>query len=81
MKSLIVGMLALAVFAAPCVYDVNSQEPSPFVAVVTAVGLQGKKEGVTAETVAPLFSSGLVGFVLEWSRSAQCGGIGFEKKV
>ncbi|MBP1862263.1 hypothetical protein [Rhizobium herbae] len=41
MKRLIVGMLALAVFAAPCVYDVFSPEPSPFVAVVTAVGLHG----------------------------------------
>ncbi|WP_426230453.1 hypothetical protein [Pararhizobium sp. DWP3-4] len=41
MKRLIVGMLALAVFAAPCVYDVVSPEPSPLVAVATAVGLQG----------------------------------------
>jgi len=39
MKRLIVGMLVLAVFAAPCVYDVFSPEPSPFVAVVAAVGL------------------------------------------
>lgn len=38
MKRLIIGMLALAVFAAPCVYDVFSPEPSPLAA---AVGLLG----------------------------------------
>jgi hypothetical protein len=41
MKRLIIGMLALAVFAAPCVYDVLSNEPSPLAAIATAVGLQG----------------------------------------
>jgi hypothetical protein len=40
MKRLIVGMLALAVFAAPCVYDVFSPEPSPMAALATAIGLQ-----------------------------------------
>nr|WP_299501616.1 hypothetical protein [uncultured Rhizobium sp.] len=40
MKRLIVGMLALAVFAAPCVYDVFSTEPSPMGALAAVVGLQ-----------------------------------------
>lgn len=39
MKRLIVVMLALAVFAAPCVYDAFSQEPSPMAALAAAVGL------------------------------------------
>jgi hypothetical protein len=41
MKRLIVGMLALAIFAAPCVYDVFSPEPSPMAALAAAVGPQG----------------------------------------
>ncbi|MCW0001007.1 hypothetical protein OE766_22495 [Pararhizobium sp. YC-54] len=41
MKRLIIGMLVLAVFAAPCVYDASSPEPSPMAALATAVGLQG----------------------------------------
>lgn len=41
MKRLIVGMLALAIFAAPCVYDVFSPEPPPMVALAMAVGLPG----------------------------------------
>lgn len=41
MKPLIVGILALAVFAAPCVYDAFSAEPSPMAALAAAVGLQG----------------------------------------
>jgi hypothetical protein len=41
MKRLIISMLALAVFAAPCVYDVFSPEPSPVAAVARALGLQG----------------------------------------
>lgn len=41
MKRLIIGMLALAVFAAPCVYDVFSPEPSPLAVVATAAGLLG----------------------------------------
>lgn len=39
MKCLIVGMLALAVFAAPCIFDVFSQEPSPLTALAAAIGL------------------------------------------
>jgi hypothetical protein len=41
MKRLVVGILALAVFAAPCVYDAFSPEPSPIAALAAAVGLQG----------------------------------------
>lgn len=41
MKRLIIGMLALAVFAAPCVYDVFSDEPSPLAAMAAAAGLHG----------------------------------------
>ncbi|HTN60552.1 MAG TPA: hypothetical protein VL147_03255 [Devosia sp.] len=41
MKRLIVVMLALAVFAAPCVYDVLSPELSPMAALATAMGLPG----------------------------------------
>ncbi len=40
MKRLIIGILALAVLAAPCVYDVFSDEPSPLAAIATAAGLQ-----------------------------------------
>lgn len=39
MKRMIVGMLALAVFAAPCVYDVFSPEPSPIAALATVMGI------------------------------------------
>ncbi|CAN7580936.1 hypothetical protein LJR255_004183 [Pararhizobium sp. LjRoot255] len=41
MKCLVVGMLALAVFATPCIYDAFSLEPSPMAALAAAVGLQG----------------------------------------
>jgi hypothetical protein len=41
MKRLIIGLLVLAVFAAPCIYDVLSPEPSPLAAVALAVGFQG----------------------------------------
>ena len=41
MKRLVVGMLALALFAAPCVYDAFSSEPSPIAAFAAADGLQG----------------------------------------
>ncbi len=41
MKRLIVGMLVLAVVAAPCIYDVLSPEPSPMAALATMLGLVG----------------------------------------
>ena len=41
MKRLIIGTLTLAIFAAPCIHDVFSLEPSPMIALARAVGLQG----------------------------------------
>jgi len=41
MKRLIIGLLVLAVLAAPCIYDALSLEPSPLGAVALAVGFQG----------------------------------------
>jgi len=34
MKKIIVSIVAIAVFATPCVYDILSQEPSPLVGLV-----------------------------------------------
>ncbi|MGZ2501136.1 hypothetical protein ACVINI_001618 [Rhizobium beringeri] len=36
MRLMIICFLGAAVFAAPCIYDVSSQEPSPLAGLVTA---------------------------------------------
>ncbi|WP_112906583.1 hypothetical protein [Rhizobium leguminosarum] len=36
MRLMIICFLGVAVFAAPCIYDISSQEPSPLVGLVTA---------------------------------------------
>ncbi|MBB4112982.1 MULTISPECIES: hypothetical protein [Rhizobium] len=36
MRLMIICILGAAVFAAPCIYDVSSQEPSPLAGLVTA---------------------------------------------
>lgn len=41
MKRVITGLLTLAVFAAPCIYDVLSPEPSPLAAIALIAGLPG----------------------------------------
>lgn len=35
-RAIVILVVAAAIFAAPCIYDVASQEPSPLVAFVTA---------------------------------------------
>lgn len=37
MKRLMICALVAAVFAAPCVYDLSSREPSPLTGLLTAV--------------------------------------------
>ncbi|WP_311785491.1 hypothetical protein [Ferirhizobium litorale] len=39
MKRLVAGILMLAVFAAPCVYDFTSLEPSPLAVLLTVSSL------------------------------------------
>ena len=39
MRILIVGFLTIATFAAPCVYDVFSSEPSPLTTPLAIAGL------------------------------------------
>ncbi|NKK88342.1 hypothetical protein GFL80_29745 [Rhizobium leguminosarum bv. viciae] len=36
MRLIIICILGAVVFAAPCIYDVSSQEPSPLAGLVTA---------------------------------------------
>ncbi|KOF21420.1 membrane protein [Ensifer adhaerens] len=36
MKLMIIITLGAAVFAAPCIYDLSSQEPSPLIGLVAA---------------------------------------------
>ena len=36
MRLIVIGLLGAAVFAAPCIYDTSSQEPSPLAGLVTA---------------------------------------------
>lgn len=36
MKLMIIIALGAAVFAAPCIYDLSSQEPSPLIGLVAA---------------------------------------------
>ncbi|WP_208600441.1 hypothetical protein [Rhizobium bangladeshense] len=36
MRLMIICVLGAAVFAAPCIYDMSSREPSPLVGLVTA---------------------------------------------
>ncbi|WP_164736324.1 hypothetical protein [Rhizobium vallis] len=36
MRLMIICILGAVVFAAPCIYDVSSQEPSPLAGLVTA---------------------------------------------
>ncbi|MBO1909153.1 hypothetical protein J4G37_30360 [Microvirga sp. 3-52] len=42
MKRIIAGMLAIAVLAAPCAYDVFSPEPSPLAGLATMSAIFGK---------------------------------------
>ncbi|ANL28268.1 hypothetical protein AMC90_CH02456 [Rhizobium phaseoli] len=37
MRLMIICILGATVFAAPCIYDLNSREPSPLAGLVTAV--------------------------------------------
>lgn len=36
-RAIVILVVAAAIFAAPCVYDVASTEPSPFAGLLTAV--------------------------------------------
>ncbi|WQN37175.1 hypothetical protein U5G49_002289 [Rhizobium indigoferae] len=36
MRLMIICFLGVAIFAAPCIYDISSQEPSPLAGLVTA---------------------------------------------
>jgi hypothetical protein len=42
MRLMMICILGATIFAAPCIYDVSSQEPSPLAGLVTAVS-SGKK--------------------------------------
>jgi hypothetical protein len=42
MTRIIVGMLAIAIFAAPCAYDAFSPEPSPLTALFAMSTIFGK---------------------------------------
>ncbi|MGO4135497.1 hypothetical protein ACEQ6A_13140 [Rhizobium brockwellii] len=37
MRLMMICILGATIFAAPCIYDVSSQEPSPLAGLVTAV--------------------------------------------
>ncbi len=39
MKHILLGTLAAVVFAAPCAYDIFSQEPSPLAGLVAVVAV------------------------------------------
>lgn len=41
MRILIIGFLMVATFAAPCIYDVFSSEPSPLASLLAVAGLTG----------------------------------------
>ncbi len=45
MKRLVVGLLVLAVFAAPCVYDAFSPEPSPIAALAAPLVFKDRETG------------------------------------
>ncbi len=36
MRMMVLCMLGAAIFAAPCIYDIGSQEPSPLVGAIAA---------------------------------------------
>lgn len=40
-RIILVGMLAMAIFAAPCAYDVFSPEPSPLAGLVATSAISG----------------------------------------
>jgi hypothetical protein len=42
MKSILMGMLATVILAAPCAYDVFSLEPSPLASLVAIVMVAGQ---------------------------------------
>ncbi|AHG45694.1 hypothetical protein RLEG12_21720 [Rhizobium leguminosarum bv. trifolii CB782] len=50
MRLMIICILGATVFAAPCIYDVSSREPSPLAGLVTAAsavsssGQQGERQ-------------------------------------
>ncbi|MBB2672184.1 UNVERIFIED_ORG: hypothetical protein GGE64_000113 [Rhizobium etli] len=46
MRLMIVCVLGAAVFAAPCIYDIRSQEPSPLAGLVTAASAASSAEGL-----------------------------------
>jgi len=41
MRTFIVGLLMVATFATPCVYDLFSSEPSPLSALLAVIGFVG----------------------------------------
>jgi hypothetical protein len=45
MRLMIICILGAAVFAAPCIYDISSQEPSPLAGLVTAASATSSPEG------------------------------------
>ena len=45
MRLMIICILGAAVFAAPCIYDISSQEPSPLAGLVTAAAAASSPEG------------------------------------
>lgn len=46
MRLMIVCVLGATVFAAPCIYDIRSQEPSPLAGLVTAASAASSAEGL-----------------------------------
>ncbi|NNU65824.1 MULTISPECIES: hypothetical protein [unclassified Rhizobium] len=48
MRLMIICILGATVFAAPCIYDVSSQEPSPLAGLVTAASSSGEQAAVPA---------------------------------
>jgi len=45
MRLMIICILGAAVFAAPCIYDISSQEPSPLAGLVTAASATSSPDG------------------------------------
>ncbi|AGS22203.1 hypothetical protein REMIM1_CH02426 [Rhizobium etli bv. mimosae str. Mim1] len=46
MRLMIIWVLGAAVFAAPCIYDISSQEPSPLAGLVTAALAASSADGL-----------------------------------
>ncbi|MBB3912775.1 hypothetical protein GGQ65_000030 [Rhizobium fabae] len=45
MRLMIICILGAAVFAAPCIYDISSLEPSPLTGLVTAASATSSPDG------------------------------------